>query len=324
MAEKITKELVFDLADQLVVQGIDPTNLKIREMNDNRGSLSSITPHLKAWREQRSSEAVESLPDMPEERLLSVLRPVWSELARESQAVLKAEQAIFENDRAQFMAETESYISEIDRQADEVERLTAELALSQQQNQQQSMELSTLTERADQQAKRIENLQQDKLDLDKNAQELRSELAIAHKHGEQLQEQLTAASKQNNELVGDLKAAHEQNSGLNAQLKTSQESVADTKQQLNSEQQRCEALTQRCNEQDRTIVTTETKLTMVSEQLESSQVDVKQLGAELSRANSRADRLEGNLIALNESLQQKTESKSKEDQLNLLAADKKK
>lgn len=112
MAEKITKELVFDLADQLVAQGIDPTNLKIREMNESRGSLSSITPHLKAWREQRSAEAVESLPDMPEERLLAVLRPVWAELARESQAILKAEQATFDRERAQLKAEAESYMGD--------------------------------------------------------------------------------------------------------------------------------------------------------------------------------------------------------------------
>jgi len=316
MAEKITKELIFDLADQLIAQGTEPTNLKLREMNDNRGSLSSITPHLKAWREQRSAEAVESLPDMPEERLLSVLRPVWAELARESQTVLKAEQAIFERDRSEFVAETENYITEIDRQADEVERLTAELAQLQQLTQQQSMELSTLTERADQQARRIDNLQQDKLAADKIAQELRSELVVEHKHGEQLQDQLTASSKQNNELAGDLKVSHEQNSSLAVQLKASQQSEADTKQ-------RHEALTLQYNEQDRALVTTRTKLEMASEQLGLSQAEVKQMSADLGKANSRADRLEGNLIALNESLQQKTESKSKEDQLNLLNEDKK-
>lgn len=323
MAEKITKELIFDLADQLIAQGTEPTNLKLREMNDNRGSLSSITPHLKAWREQRSAEAVESLPDMPEERLLSVLRPVWAELARESQTILKAEQAIFERDRTEFVAETENYIAEIDRQADEVERLTAELAEFKQLNQQQSMELSTLTERADQQARRIDNLQQDKIAVDKIAQELRSELAIEHKHGEQLQDQLTASSKQNNELAGDLKVSHEQNSSLAVQLKASQQSETETKQQLTHEKQRYEELSQQHNDQTRVVVTTETKLGMVSEQLELSQAEFKKVTADLGHANSRADRLEGNLIAMNESLQQKTESKSKENQLNLLNKDKK-
>lgn len=322
MAEKITKELIFDLADQLVAQGTEPTNLKLREMNSNRGSLSSITPHLKAWREQRSAEAVESLPDMPEDRLLSVLRPVWAELVRESQAALKAEQAIFERDRAEFVTETENYITEIDRQADEVERLTAELAESQQLNQQQSIELSTLTERADQQARRIGNLEQDKLAVDKDIQELRGELAAAHQRGEQLQEQLTSTVNKNNELSGDLKVAHEQISSLTVQLKTSQQSEADTKQQLTQEKQRYDALNQQHSEQSRAAVTTETKLEMVSDQLALSQAEVKKVTAELSNANSRADRMEGNLIAMNENLQQKTEGKSKEDQLDLLHKDK--
>ena len=323
MAEKITKELIFDLADQLIAQGTEPTNLKLREMNDHRGSLSSITPHLKAWREQRSAEAVESLPDMPEERLLSVLRPVWAELVRESQTMLKIERALFEGDRDVFMADAGNYIAEIDRQADEIELLTAELAQSQQLTQQQSMELSTLTERADQQARRIDNLQQDKLAADKVAQDLRSELAVEHKNGEQLQDQLTASSKQNNELTGDLKVSREQNSSMAVQLKTSQESVIDTKQQLTHEKQRYEELRLQHNDQARVVVTTETKLEMVSKQLELSQAEVKKVTADLGHANSRADRLEGNLIAMNESLQQKTESKSKENQLNLLDKDKK-
>lgn len=120
-SEKITQELVFDLADRLTAQGVDPTNLRIRELNGNRGSLTSITPLLKAWREQRTSQAIESLPDMPTDRLLGLLQPVWAELAREAQALFKAEQTAFDDAKKRHDAEVTGYIDEIDRQSNEIE-----------------------------------------------------------------------------------------------------------------------------------------------------------------------------------------------------------
>uniref|UniRef100_UPI002614C330 hypothetical protein n=1 Tax=uncultured Paraglaciecola sp. TaxID=1765024 RepID=UPI002614C330 len=55
--------------------------------------------------------------------------------------------------------------------------------------------------------------------------------------------------------------------------------------------------------------------------LKASQAEMKQVNAELGRANNRADKLEANLMALTENLQQPPvmpESESEEDQLSLL------
>lgn len=356
MAEKITKELVFDLADQMVLQGIDPTNLKIRDMNESRGSLSSITPHLKAWREQRSAEAAESLPDMPEERLLAVLRPVWAELARESQAILKAEQAAFNQERSQFKVEADNYMTEIDRQsvaierqADEIAGLLNSLTDAREQFQQQSLVLSTMTERAEQQTQRIDNLNIDKLNVDKQCEELRSQLVAKSNHGEQLKVELASVNLQNNELKGQLNAALEQASSLSVQLNASQEQVEEANKLLTTEQQRATDLAEQYNQQERTIATTSTKLESVTQQLQEAkqvisekdkqvvvkqeaeiilkselkacQAELKQVNAEMGRTNIRADKLEANLIALTENLHQvlvKPESNDDEKPLNSL------
>ncbi|MDF5637331.1 hypothetical protein P3733_24520, partial [Vibrio parahaemolyticus] len=136
--------------------------------------------------------------------------------------------------------------------------------------------------------------------------------------------------------------------------------VVETKQQLATEQQHGAELAKQCNEQDRTIATTSAKLESVTEQLKeakqaitdkesqaaairekaeadaaahnekatklesdlkASQAEVKQVNAELGRANQRADKLEANLMALTENLQKPPvmpENESEEDQLSLL------
>ena len=130
MKRKITQELVFELADVLSSQGIDPTNLKIREMNDNHGSLTSITPHLKQWREVRSAEGVEAMPDMPEEKLLQLLRPVWSELAREAKVLFADDKERIESKMADCQQQLTAIQHEVDRQDTVIEQnetLVAEL-----------------------------------------------------------------------------------------------------------------------------------------------------------------------------------------------------
>lgn len=203
MASKITKELVFDLADQLSAQGIDPTNLKIRELNDNHGSLSSITPHLKAWRELRASEAVEALPDMPEERLLVALRPVWGELVREAQALYKEERESVERDKVQIQAENDGYMAEIDRQEgkiEELERRVAELAEDSKELQRVRVELSGLASRNELLEQNLADVKKDKQTAEQERDKANVALEASQQRETELKQQLSQSQLDHKEM----------------------------------------------------------------------------------------------------------------------------
>lgn len=224
-SEKITQELVFDLADSLIAKGIDPTNLRIREMNGNRGSLSSITPLLKAWREQRTSDAIEAIPDMPSERLLGVLQPVWAELAREAQATFKAEQAAFEQERKTYAEEIATYIVEIDRQSELLEQTHTALNNAAAESQQQKQQLAVLSERVEQQTLRFDAQLRENDILHAEL----TQLATEHKA---VNEQLSFTKKSLSDKETEIKVAESNIAGLNEKLNSYQQQVDEQKQAI--------------------------------------------------------------------------------------------
>lgn len=55
-SKKVTRELVFELADSLEAHQILPTVARIRTLNRDSGSATTITPLLKEWKQARESE----------------------------------------------------------------------------------------------------------------------------------------------------------------------------------------------------------------------------------------------------------------------------
>lgn len=118
---KIDKELVFELASELRAMGEPVTNLAIRKMNGENGSLTTIAPLLKEWKESLIEEKSEA-ESMPEELIINTIKPLWSVLKKQSRIDLAEKTALFEAKEHDLLAEVEQFSAEFDRQ----ERLIAE------------------------------------------------------------------------------------------------------------------------------------------------------------------------------------------------------
>lgn len=347
MASKITKELVFDLADQLSAQGIDPTNLKIRELNDNHGSLSSITPHLKAWRELRASEAVEALPDMPEERLLVALRPVWGELVREAQALYKEERESVERDKVQIQAENDGYMAEIDRQEgkiEELERRVAELAEDSKELQRVRVELSGLASRNELLEQNLADVKKDKQTAEQERDKANVALEASQQRETELKQQLSQSQLDHKEMSDKFDEATRKLADVNVlrsqelrKLEDASGKVLELERanatleanQAAAEKQAEKVATQLAQTEDRVLdVTTKAEVAeranaKLSAQLEASEEKVEDMAKQLAKAEERAADLHGQFLEVAGTWQQKLaafESGNEEDQATIFDA----
>ena len=64
---RITKDEVFQAADVLTARGLPVTNQAVRDALGNRGSFSTLTPHLRAWHEARAAARRETPTPVPSE-----------------------------------------------------------------------------------------------------------------------------------------------------------------------------------------------------------------------------------------------------------------
>jgi DNA repair exonuclease SbcCD ATPase subunit len=347
MATKITKELVFDLADQLSAQGIEPTNLKIREMNDNHGSLSSITPHLKAWKEQRAAEAVEALPDMPEERLIAALRPVWGELVREAQALYKEEREAVQREKVAIQEENDGYMSEIDRQEskiEDLERRVAELSEEARELQAVRVELSGMIHRNELLEKNLEDLKEGKQIAEQARDKAVTALEASQQREEELKTQLGQAKLDHKEMsdkfdeatrkladvnvlrsqeLDKLNSANDRvvelertNAALDAKLNAAEKQTEKAEAQSASAEARVLEANQKAEELDRANAT-------LSAQLEASNDKVETMAQQVAKAEERAEEVSARFLDMAGTWQQKLaalESGNEEDQATIFDA----
>ncbi|MFW1108913.1 DNA-binding protein [Vibrio parahaemolyticus] len=347
MATKITKELVFDLADQLSAQGIEPTNLKIREMNDNHGSLSSITPHLKAWKEQRAAEAVEALPDMPEERLIAALRPVWGELVREAQALYKEEREAVQREKVAIQEENDGYMSEIDRQESKIEdlqRRVAELSEEAKELQAVRVELSGMIHRNELLEKNLEDLKEGKRIAEQARDKAVTALEASQQREEELKTQLGQAKLEHKEIsdkfdeatrkLADVNVLRSQelrkledangkvleleraNATLEANQAAAEKQAEKVAKQLAQTEERVADVTTRAEASERANA-------KLSAQLEASEQKVEDMAKQLAKAEERAEEVSARFLDMAGTWQQKLaalESGNEEDQASIFDA----
>ncbi len=116
---RITREMVFEAADKLTAQGKEPTITGIRD-DLGGGSFSTISGHLKKWRNQKQSVESVALPDAVREVFRSSFNAVWSEAER-----LHSEQVLVM--REQFAQERDGYTKEAEEELSRLEKLVEQL-----------------------------------------------------------------------------------------------------------------------------------------------------------------------------------------------------
>ena len=127
----ITRDQVFEEADTLADEGIQPTVKLVRERIG--GSYSTITPHLAAWKNERGGKAVANVPDMPES-VVAASRSVWvaawkgaEDLIQTERDGLTAARREMESERAEMASEITELEGKLDTVTGERDTLTRSL-----------------------------------------------------------------------------------------------------------------------------------------------------------------------------------------------------
>jgi hypothetical protein len=127
----VTREQVFEAADALAQEGIQPTAKLVRDRTG--GSFSTITPHLAAWKDERGGRGVSNIPDMPE-GVAGAARAMWAAAWNAAQEAIKTERdgltaarREMEKERAEMASEIVELEAKLDTMQAERESLAATL-----------------------------------------------------------------------------------------------------------------------------------------------------------------------------------------------------
>lgn len=176
----ITKEQIFQVADELNAAGQNPTLAAIRKALDG-GSYTTISEAMKEWREMQDTTPVqETLPEAMKEKIMVLGREAWNTAVAMANERLAAERKALETARESLEIAKEEAVELADSLANELDAIKA--ALDAAQGQIQSLhaekdrlqgELSTATARATVAEARS-------TEIERRAEELRHELDHAH------------------------------------------------------------------------------------------------------------------------------------------------
>ncbi|MDO4682770.1 MAG: DNA-binding protein [Lautropia sp.] len=123
----ITKEQVFQAADELVAEGLKPTMEAVRQRVG--GSYTTIGPALKAWKEKQTavSPAIEAMPAELAGKVSALMNEVWTTAMSMATARLQVERDALEKARAELEEERQEATQLADRYAEELDALKARL-----------------------------------------------------------------------------------------------------------------------------------------------------------------------------------------------------
>jgi colicin import membrane protein len=124
----VTRDQVFEAADALADEGIQPTTKLVRDRTG--GSFSTITPHRAAWKDERGGRAVANIPDMPE-GVAGAARAMWATAWNAAQDAIKSERDGLSAARREMdkeRAELAQEIGELESKLDVAETERANLA----------------------------------------------------------------------------------------------------------------------------------------------------------------------------------------------------
>lgn len=128
MQAKITRELVFELADALEAEGARITSTSIKGRNGNHGNLTAISVYMKQWKEYKKQKERKAIPiDMPD-NLNELFRPILEEMAKNfmewhNEQVSADQKKIGEltTEKSQWTEEKQALEAQVDRLEEEIE-----------------------------------------------------------------------------------------------------------------------------------------------------------------------------------------------------------
>lgn len=178
-AEPVTQEAVFSAADALAAQNLKPTLEAIR--NEVGGSYNTLSPLLKAWRNQQNTQvaAVLDMPDAVLSHVKTMTAELWrvasAEASARTQSIEEAAEKRASDAEAETLelstavngleAELAAALAALERSTSEKEALAATLATRTEEATRATAELAAIRDMLEKSNARNDQLQQELIAL---------------------------------------------------------------------------------------------------------------------------------------------------------------
>lgn len=225
----ITKEQIFEAADQLAASGQRATLEAVRQIVG--GSYTTISPVLNTWKSrQKGAPLREAAPQAVGERLAEVGADIWAMSLELANTRLAAEREALEKARADMEAGQSEATELADKLAAEVDTLQARCAELDARAAASEKEVGELRGQLTVSQEQAHTAQTRAVEIERRAVDLRAELDRAHQNADQVRaamtEQQKATEAERDEARRLASAAREEAARLAGQLTAYQDQTA--------------------------------------------------------------------------------------------------
>jgi chromosome segregation ATPase len=229
----ITRELVFETADRLKANGIEPSNRKL--LHELGGSMTTIAGFFRDWKAHQDiaapvpGEAVEipgAVADAGKRAIAAIWQACADEAKREIDAIIEqANQRVrdAESDRDKVLAELAEAEAEISAEKERTASLTADVAQLVEQN-------AGLRNMNEQLAAEAEKVAAVNAEMSRRADQLAEALSHAREEAAAAQAQRDRLAEAERQLMSDLVRKTAEAEHCAAQLETTRAALAELKQ----------------------------------------------------------------------------------------------
>jgi colicin import membrane protein len=243
----ITKEQIFDVADQLATAGQSPTLAAVRKALGG-GSFTTISEAMNEWKAAHQVASVplrEPAPQAIADRLAELGVDVWAIALELANARLKADREALENTHAEMETQKAEAVELADQMATEIEQLKARcgeleaMARAEREGAEQlRQQLSSITERAKAAEVRAGELEARATDLNKELERVHADLNAERQRAAA---DRAKAEKIEQQQQAELARLQAENSRMEQQLKDQKQSSTEVIGRLEASKQRMEA-----------------------------------------------------------------------------------
>ena len=216
----ITKDQIFQVADQLTVAGESVTLAAVRKLLGG-GSYTTINEALKEWKAKQQAAVMplrEPAPEGISKRLDEVGAEVWAIALELANARLTSEREALETTRHQLETAQQEATELADQLSAELETLQAQHLQATQDLQTASITLEQLRQENATLSRQLATTEARAEETTKRADDLRAELQHAHSASQSMQERLTTAQMEREQALQAASATREDAAGMRGEL----------------------------------------------------------------------------------------------------------
>lgn len=217
----ITKEQVFEIADQLHEAGENPTLAKVRNALGG-GSYTTISEFMGEWKtQQQNSQTLlrDPAPEAISRRLTELGSEIWATAQEQANARLTSERESLAATRQELEASQKEATELADQLSNELEAAQQQQTILEQTQQGTQHHLEQLQQENTELKQQLATHEARAGEMDKHIADLKAELQKAQTEREQAQQTASDSREKAAHLQGELTATQAQNTALLGSLK---------------------------------------------------------------------------------------------------------